>query len=67
MLLSICYREHKCVAECSELVPVAEFFFENVRYVEFPRNVDNFYFFEMDTFYDVVISEAGVFLPLCCE
>ena len=47
--------------------PLRGFFCENVQYVDFPRNVEDLYSFEVDTFYDVVITEANVFNPLCSE
>ena len=59
--------DHKYGTQCSEVVPFTVFFFENVRYVEFPRNVEDLYFGEIDAFSDVVIANTYVFHPLCCE
>ena len=66
MLLSTWSKAYKCVAQCSEAGPVAECFCENVQYIDFPINVENLYFFEMDAFSDVVIAEDILFHHLCC-
>ena len=49
------------------MYPVTELSCENIQYVEFPINVEDFYFFEVNEFSDVVITNTDVFCSLCCE
>ena len=64
MLLSPWYRSHKFILLWSEAGPVTELFYEIFWFVEFPRNVEGFYFFEVGIFSDMVSVEDDVFHPL---
>ena len=58
---------NKFVAQCSEVGSVAEIFCENFWYVQFPRNVEDVYFFEVEIYSDVIIAKPDEFHPLCSE
>ena len=47
------------------MYPVTELSCENIQYVEFPINVEDFYFFEVDTLSDMVIAKADVIHSFC--
>ena len=49
------------------MVPVTEFFCEYIQDTDFSFNVEDFYFFEVNEFSDVVITNTDVFCSLCCE
>ena len=49
------------------MVPTTELFYKSPQYVEFPGNVEGFYFFEEDVLSDAVITEPVVFRSLWCE
>ena len=61
MSLPLWSRVHKCVAQCYEVGPVIDLFCENVLYVEISRSMDNFYFVDMDSLSDMVITENDMF------
>lgn len=46
---------------------VAEFFFEDVRHIEFSGDVEDLYPVELGKFSHVVFKETEVIHSLCCE
>ena len=50
-----------------EVGPVTELFCEYIWNVEFSCNVEDFYFFKMDAFSDVVLTETYFFHSFFCE